>query len=843
MKPRYLHYLRLHDEPPLGKLDLIRTLPVKVETLREWFEYCRDLAKQRLWKFELLTIDFNFEKDQSGPWFPSENLDPKIYNADFLEHDTLKQLQWSERLRGIGPNSGLLIGACLTAHVAHRDVPCGIAFHTYHPSMVMRDMSSVMLATQILLACGVDIPVRTLSDTLLTVIDKIQPSWERPFLGLGDAVARFREAFLQRAGAGGTSKAEEPVRLWMDPSSLWTLLDIFRSARSEKELHQKLDWHGLDFYDRNGSLDSLDVRSVFLDRLIDETGLGIHSQLPLRDVKPVGDGQPTAGVIWKFVEILATRTPSNIAPILEFFRRYKNGEETGTINDAVKRKVHRLIALVFAWIDLYAEHWFDSQSRSWDPAEDEVEIGFPPLTEQVEELLRIIELAREEDWRINDEAFDPWQHFLPLAGTRSISSLLRELSLPGSLLYKPLHYEVSDSQQGRQKSVNALQHLVATAVRWGCLEEQRDSQGNHKNCYRLIQKKIPQRRPMKFSQAKLAKRLGFDVEGDKDPSKQLARIIQDAPGFEQVSVRDFLNSLEERPLPDHLKWLGWEFIDQFWGHHSTRTLPYEALPLCLSDMRGASSEAISLSEWGREIERSHHNMVQIQSVIVPPSLRLKEEHCDIQCWHRSLAEIGGDYYRVQPEPPAKYYIFIGDVAGEDLRAALIVEEIHSLFTILEEQGAAPEQVCSQLDSNLGARVSSYGQLDSNPSKPVVRWATFVCALLDLEQHLLTYVNAGHPTPLLVRQDGTSHLLGSPPGEIGPTASGQRYSSETIELSPGDRLVFFTDGLAKDASGGFLQCVLDNRTLEAQALGEMLLKKMLPDDKITDDRTLIVASIN
>src|SRR5712691_3906743 len=101
MRPRFLRYLRVNDEPPLVRNDLVLQLPVTTEDLTRWLDFCKDVANQKLWDFELMTIDFNFRSDDSTPWFPFLGQDPNIYNADFLSDSLLRGLRWSDRLKEI----------------------------------------------------------------------------------------------------------------------------------------------------------------------------------------------------------------------------------------------------------------------------------------------------------------------------------------------------------------------------------------------------------------------------------------------------------------------------------------------------------------------------------------------------------------------------------------------------------------------------------------------------------------------------------------------------------------------------------------------------------------------
>jgi hypothetical protein len=871
MTPRRLRYLRLNDDPPYEMDDLAPELPIEMETLGEWFEFCKKLGEHFPWNYELLTIDFNFKEDTSGPWFPLPGRETK--DNDFLDDPELSQLQWSNRLIGLGPNSGILIGAFLVAHSAYRDLPCGISFHTLYANIVMEDMSSAMLATQILLASNA-LPVGpNLKETLKAANRMIRESINEPLYGLLVAVRRFRDEFLRRAGARDESEMQS-VRLWMEPTSLIDLLDMFRSVQSEEELDEGLTDLGIEFHERNGALESLDVRSVFIDRLFtldQQWGVGeILKRLPLAEVKPAGDGQPEAGIIWQFVEALATRTPSNIGPVIDFFKQSAAGKENRSINEVVKRKTHRLIALIFAWLDLYAERWFESDTRSWDPSVNEVEGDFPSLTEQIRELLRLIALTKSAGWKVAAEAFDPHVNFLPLSGKYSISSFIRDECEHGSVLYRALGYGEPGLRQASQKSLFALQHLLVIAVGWGCLEE-RTGKGGHPH-YRLKSVQVPEQRPMKTTQIELAYRLGFNVEDGKDPSKQLARIVQDAPGYENVSVKDFLSSLEERPLPEHLKVLGWEFIDEFWGPKSPRPLPRKALPACLLDEPsepphippdgddksepppsppetdgGDKSEPPPSPPEIDGAEKSDYDMIaEMQAVLMPPRASFTVgDRLQIECYRRSAERVGGDYYRIKPEQGDSCQLHIGDVCGKGLRAGFTLQDLYGQISIMEDADPPlrPHEICEKLDSKLRHRIDSLATVN-NFKSPSDRWATFICAALDLKENAITYSNAGHPPAILVRKGGSHQLLVSPsPLSRGVGIhSGAKYFSEREGLSSGDRIVFYTDGLADNANDKLLACILENRHLTASEIIDQLAT-FADLEPISDDLTILVAAID
>jgi serine phosphatase RsbU (regulator of sigma subunit) len=70
------------------------------------------------------------------------------------------------------------------------------------------------------------------------------------------------------------------------------------------------------------------------------------------------------------------------------------------------------------------------------------------------------------------------------------------------------------------------------------------------------------------------------------------------------------------------------------------------------------------------------------------------------------------------------------------------------------------------------------------------------ARLDTETGVLSWVNAGHPAALLIREGGTvSELTGPITRPVG--FGGATPSVETVQLAPGDRVLFFTDGVIEE----------------------------------------------
>jgi len=154
---------------------------------------------------------------------------------------------------------------------------------------------------------------------------------------------------------------------------------------------------------------------------------------------------------------------------------------------------------------------------------------------------------------------------------------------------------------------------------------------------------------------------------------------------------------------------------------------------------------------------------------------------------RPQNSVAGDYYDAfypNPGDRERLMVVIADVAGKSVPAALIMATLQaSLRTIAGENAAL---------SDLVARLNRYACAHSLNG---LRFTTAVLAEYNPVSRNLTYVNAGHNAPILRRTNGTLETLevgGLPLG----IESGEKYETASLELKPGDALIFFTDGVVE-----------------------------------------------
>ena len=177
---------------------------------------------------------------------------------------------------------------------------------------------------------------------------------------------------------------------------------------------------------------------------------------------------------------------------------------------------------------------------------------------------------------------------------------------------------------------------------------------------------------------------------------------------------------------------------------------------------------------------------EIQSWLVPSEPPVVPG-ADLAFATRPQNSVAGDYYDAfypRPEEPGKLLVVIADVAGKSVPAALLMATLQASLRTIASEGASVE--------DLVARLNRYACAHSLEGR---RFTTAVLGEYEPERRRLTYVNAGHNAPILRRADGelVSLEVGGLPLGIGLNST---YETSSVELRPGDALIFFTDGVVE-----------------------------------------------
>jgi sigma-B regulation protein RsbU (phosphoserine phosphatase) len=156
---------------------------------------------------------------------------------------------------------------------------------------------------------------------------------------------------------------------------------------------------------------------------------------------------------------------------------------------------------------------------------------------------------------------------------------------------------------------------------------------------------------------------------------------------------------------------------------------------------------------------------------------------------RPAREVGGDYYDFLELSQAKLGVAIGDVSGKGIGAALLMASLEASLRGLASLGHDLAELIERVNRMI------YESSSANC------YATLFYAEYDPRAHQLSYVNAGHNAPVILRKsEATNQVFRLETG--GPVIGllSQPYQQDSFSLVPGDLVVLFTDGVSESMNG-------------------------------------------
>ena len=233
-------------------------------------------------------------------------------------------------------------------------------------------------------------------------------------------------------------------------------------------------------------------------------------------------------------------------------------------------------------------------------------------------------------------------------------------------------------------------------------------------------------------------------------------------------------------------------------------------------------------------------VARLQETILPTQLP-DIPTLDLAVHYQTTSQAGGDYYDILPLPKGRWGILIADVSGHGALAAVLMAITHSLTKTYTGPPWPPGLLLSYVNRHLAAHyTAAFGS-----------FVTAFYAIYDPDRGTLTYANAGHVPPRLIRNFDHSRIAleGKKRLPLG-ISDREEYPEETMVLAPGDQVIFCTDGItdALNAAGDCfgphgLDQALSGCPIGAKAMLEAVLealKRFTDGAPSKDDRTLLAA---
>jgi PAS domain S-box-containing protein len=308
--------------------------------------------------------------------------------------------------------------------------------------------------------------------------------------------------------------------------------------------------------------------------------------------------------------------------------------------------------------------------------------------------------------------------------------------------------------------------------------------------------------------------------GDQD----LPRIGRDAEAT-TLLARAGVHSYLAVPLIAHGEVLGALDLKR-----TRNPLPFDEDDVVLaSELASRAAVAIDNARWFQSVRNT---ALTLQRSLLPdhPPHRTGLELASRYQPAQATSEVGGDWYDVIPLSGDKTALVVGDVMGNGIDAAATMGRLRTATCAYADLDLEPGAVLQHLD-----------KITCDLEHYIV---TCLYAVYDPHTRRCVMANAGHMPPALVRPGGAPALLELPAGApLG--VGGISFETSTAELSPGDLLVLYTDGLVEtryhsiDDRLNVLLGLLDEPHRPLQETCDLLLYGLRhPDDH--DDVALLVA---
>jgi sigma-B regulation protein RsbU (phosphoserine phosphatase) len=154
---------------------------------------------------------------------------------------------------------------------------------------------------------------------------------------------------------------------------------------------------------------------------------------------------------------------------------------------------------------------------------------------------------------------------------------------------------------------------------------------------------------------------------------------------------------------------------------------------------------------------------------------------------RSARGVGGDYYDFLALGPSRLGITVADIAGKGLSASLLMASLQALVrSHAPSLSGRPREFAKEINRHLCESTDD------------ARYATLFFGVYDDSARELSYLNAGHNPPIVLRASGEIERLNLG-GMVLGLFEGNSYEEGKVRLDPGDLLVIFSDGITEAVS--------------------------------------------
>ena len=273
-------------------------------------------------------------------------------------------------------------------------------------------------------------------------------------------------------------------------------------------------------------------------------------------------------------------------------------------------------------------------------------------------------------------------------------------------------------------------------------------------------------------------------------------------------------------------------------------------PIDMDDLARTVEKAIKQIDFVHASQKEHQKLEglekdlaaanQIQQFILPrvfPPFPEDSDKFDISASMEAAKDVGGDFYDFFRLDDDHIALVIADVCGKGIPAALYMAVSRTVIRTKGIQTDSPAVCMAESNRMLASYSFDY------------MFVTVFYAVYNTKTGLVTYCNAGHLPPQVLRADGSTESLPLPENMVLGLREGATYQEGTLQLEHGDTLVMYTDGVTEAMRGStmfgskrldFVLCGLMGTSSQQMIEGiKMGISAFVGDTEQGDDITMLV----
>ena len=220
-------------------------------------------------------------------------------------------------------------------------------------------------------------------------------------------------------------------------------------------------------------------------------------------------------------------------------------------------------------------------------------------------------------------------------------------------------------------------------------------------------------------------------------------------------------------------------------------------PIDLDDLSVTIEKAIEHIQYIKTMQQEHNQLEsikgdlavarEIQQAILPrifPPFPENSGELDIAASMNAAKDVGGDFYDFFRIDDDKIGFVIADVSGKGVPAAIFMAVSRTLIRATGIRGVTPSE-CITDSNDLLAKESANNM-----------FVTAFYGIYNIKTGEVTYTNAGHNPPYLIKADGTIEQLPLSKDIVVGALDDFQFSEETLQLEHDDTLLLYTDGVTE-----------------------------------------------